>query len=36
MVKKLQVVVEQPQVGKSRGERVEASTNAETSSRGEF
>jgi len=36
LVKQLQEVVEQPQLEKLRGDRVEASTHAETSSRGKF
>ena len=36
MVKQLQEVVEQPQLEKPRGDRVEAYTHAETSSRGKF
>ena len=36
LMKKLQEVVEQPQLEKPRGDRVEASTHAETSSRRKF
>ena len=36
LVQQLQEVVEQPQLGNMRGDRVEASTHVETSSRGEF
>ena len=36
LVKQIQEVVEQPQLEKTRGDRVEASTHAETSSRGKF
>ena len=36
LVKQIQEVVEQPQLEKLRGDRVEASTHVDTSSRGEF
>jgi len=36
LVQKLQEVVEQPQQGKLRGDRVETSTHAKTSSRGKL
>ena len=36
LVQQLQEVVEQPQQGKLRGDRVETSTHAETSSRGKI
>ena len=36
LVKQLQEVVEQPQLEKLRGDRVEASTHAKTSSSGKF
>ena len=36
LVKQLQEAVEQPQLEKLRGDRVEASTHAKTSSRGKF
>ena len=36
LVQQLQEVVEQPQQGKLRGDRVETSTHAETSSRGKL
>ena len=35
-MKQLQEVMEQPQLGKLRGDIVEASTHAETSNRGQF
>ena len=36
LVKQLQEVVEKPQLDNPRGDRVEASTHAKTSNRGEF